>query len=61
MAAQRDPQDLPEDGASPVPNRRERRGDKSGASVLYSGKSAVIRRSGPVTPPRQYSNRRSGG
>jgi hypothetical protein len=61
MAEERDPQDLPDDAASPVPNRRERRGSKSGASVPYGGKSGVTRRSGPMAPPRQYSTRRRSG
>jgi hypothetical protein len=46
MAAQREPQDQPDDAASPVPNRRERRGGKSG---------------GPAVPSRQYSTRRRSG
>lgn len=61
MAEQRNPDDLPEDGASPVPNRRERRGGKSGASQSHGGKFAVPRRSGPAAPPRQYSTRRRSG
>ncbi len=61
MAEQHDPQDLPDDAASPVPNRRERRGGKSNTSVPYGGKSAVTRRSGPAAPPRQYSTRRRSG
>ncbi len=61
MAAQPEPQDQPDDAASPVPNRRERRGGKSGASLPHGGKSAVARRSGPAAPPRQYSTRRRSG
>ncbi|MDQ3763168.1 MAG: hypothetical protein M3460_16435 [Actinomycetota bacterium] len=62
MAQQREPQDQhrPNDAAIPVPNRRERRGGKSGAAVTR-GKSAVGRRSAPVVPPRQYSTRRRSG
>jgi hypothetical protein len=61
MAEQRNPQDIPDGAASPVPNRRERRGSKSGAAVPHRGKSAVTHRSGPVAPPRQYSTRRRSG
>lgn len=59
MAAPHDPQDLPDDAASLVPNRRERRGGKSHASVPHGGKSAAPR--GPAPLPRQYSTRRRGG
>jgi hypothetical protein len=58
MAEQHDPQDLTGDATPLVPNRRERRGGKSSAAVQHTGKSAVIRRFGPATLPRQYSNRR---
>ncbi len=61
MAEQREPQDQPEDAASPVPNRRERRGGKSEAPASHGGKSAVGRRSGPAAPARQYSTRRRSG
>lgn len=62
MAEPPEPQDeLPDDAGSPVPNRRERRGGKSGASQTHGGKSAVSRRSGPAAPPRQYSTRRRSG
>ncbi|HET9257819.1 MAG TPA: hypothetical protein VFO16_21825 [Pseudonocardiaceae bacterium] len=61
MAEQHDPQNRAEDAASPVPNRRERRGGKSSASVSHSGHSAVTRRSGPLALPRQYSVRRRSG
>jgi hypothetical protein len=62
MAEQNEPQDLPDDAAAPVPNRRDRRGGRSGASVPHRGRSAVTRRSGsPTVPPRQYSTRRRSG
>ena len=64
MTEQHDPPELPDDAASPVPNRRERRerrGGRSGASVPHGGNSALIRRSGPAAPPRQYSTRRRSG
>ena len=64
MTEQHDPQELPDDAASPVPNRRERRErpGRSGASVPHGGNSALIRRSGsPAAPPRQYSTRRRSG
>lgn len=61
MAEEQKPQELPDDAASPVPNRRERRGGKSGASVPYGGKSGITRRSGAAAPPRQYSTRRRSG
>ena len=47
-----------DDVASPVPNRRERRGRKSEASVQHGGKSAVGRRH---TPVKQFTRRRGGG
>lgn len=49
------------DVGSPVPNRRERRGGKSGTSVHRGGKSTMPRGAGPVTPSRQYSTRRRSG
>lgn len=61
MAEPPEPQDPSEDAGSPVPNRRERRGSKTGASQPHGGKSAVPRRSGPAAPPRQYSTRRRSG
>ncbi|MGH3522812.1 MAG: hypothetical protein ACRDU4_08265 [Mycobacterium sp.] len=62
MAEQLEPQEQPEDDvASPVPNRRERRGGKSGAAATKGGKSGVVPRSGPVAPSRQYSTRRRSG
>lgn len=61
MPEQPEPQDHPDDAASPVPNRRERRGGKSGAPVPHGGKSAVPRRSAPAAPSRQYSTRRRSG
>ena len=61
MAEQREPHDRPDDAASPVPNRRERRGGKSQAPPSHGGKSAVGHRSGPATPARQYSTRRRSG
>ncbi len=47
-----------DDAASPVPNRRERRGHKSEASPQHGGKSAVGRRHAPV---KQFNRRRGGG
>ncbi|MGH3688154.1 MAG: hypothetical protein ACRDRU_20975 [Pseudonocardiaceae bacterium] len=61
MAEELEPQDQPDDDASPVPNRRERRGKKPGAHASYSGKSTVGRRSASPTPSRQYSTRRRSG
>jgi hypothetical protein len=61
MAAQRESQDQPDDAASPVPNRRERRGGKSGAPAPHGGKSIVGRRPTPAAPSRQYSTRRRSG
>ncbi|MGH3782124.1 MAG: hypothetical protein ACRDRO_16275 [Pseudonocardiaceae bacterium] len=61
MAEQPEPQDQPEDAASPVPNRRERRGGKSGSAATHGGKSGVAPRSGPPAPSRQYSTRRRSG
>ncbi|HEY3894804.1 MAG TPA: hypothetical protein VGL88_05485 [Pseudonocardiaceae bacterium] len=55
------PADADSDLGAPVPNRRERRGGKSGASVHRGGKSTIPRGSGPVTPSRQYSTRRRSG
>ncbi|MGH3915095.1 MAG: hypothetical protein ACRDTC_17060 [Pseudonocardiaceae bacterium] len=45
----------------PVPNRRERRGGKSGAQALRSGKSTLGHTHGVMRNPRQYSTRRRGG
>jgi hypothetical protein len=50
----------PEEDGAPVPNRRERRGGKSGAQTQFGGKS-VRGRSGPAVNPRQYNTRRRGG
>jgi hypothetical protein len=61
MAQQLEPEEQPEDVASPVPNRRERRGGKSSAATTHGGKSGVGRRSGPAAPARQYSTRRRSG
>jgi hypothetical protein len=61
MAEELEPQDQPDDAASPVPNRRERRGKKSGTQASYSGKSAVGHRSASPAPSRQYSTRRRSG
>jgi hypothetical protein len=63
MEQQPEPQDQhqPDDAASPVPNRRERRSGKSGASAQHAGKSAVGRRPAPLVHPRQYSTRRRSG
>ncbi len=61
MAQQPEPQDQSEDAASPVPNRRERRGKKAATATTHGGKSAVPRRSVPAVPSRQYSTRRRSG
>jgi hypothetical protein len=53
--------DQSEDAASPVPNRRERRGAKSGQHASSGDKSTVGRRPAPVVPSRQYSTRRRSG
>ena len=55
------PADADSDAGAPVPNRRERRGGKSGASVNRGGKSTMPRGSSQVTPSRQYSTRRRSG
>lgn len=55
------PDDAASDAASPVPNRRERRGGKHGASAQQAGKSVVGRKPAPAVPPRQYSTRRRSG
>ncbi|MGH3799269.1 MAG: hypothetical protein ACRDTD_03880 [Pseudonocardiaceae bacterium] len=54
-------QHQPDDAASPVPNRRERRGGKPGVSAQHGGKSAIGRRPAPLVHPRQYSTRRRSG
>jgi hypothetical protein len=63
MEQQPEPQNQhrPDDAASPVPNRRERRGGKSGSSAQHAGKFAVGRKPVPAVPPRQYSTRRRSG
>jgi hypothetical protein len=61
MAEQLEPQDQPDGAASPVPNRRERRGKKSGAPAPHGGKSVMGSRSAPAVPSRQYSVRRRSG
>ncbi|MGH3873376.1 MAG: hypothetical protein ACRDSR_18015 [Pseudonocardiaceae bacterium] len=63
MTPQPEPQDhqQPDDAASPVPNRRERRSGKPAASTQQAGKSTVGRRPVPVVPTRQYSSRRRSG
>lgn len=63
MSEQPEPQDQPQDqdAASPVPNRRERRGKKSGAPASHGGKFVVPNRSAPAVPSRQYSTRRRSG
>jgi hypothetical protein len=61
MAEQIQPEDQPDHAASPVPNRRERRGKKGGAVPSPGGKSAVGRRTTPPAPSRQYSTRRRSG
>ncbi|HEV7449900.1 MAG TPA: hypothetical protein VGO16_00610 [Pseudonocardiaceae bacterium] len=63
MTQQPEPQDQhrPDDAASPVPNRRERRGGKRSSSAQQAGKSAVGRKPAPTVPPRQYSTRRRSG
>ena len=52
---------VPDNAAAPVPNRRERRGGKSGASLPHGGKAAVPHRQAPVVLARQYSTRRRSG
>lgn len=47
--------------ATPVPNRRERRGGKSATFSPGAGKSTVGRNHGVAPNPRQYSTRRRGG
>jgi hypothetical protein len=59
MAEHPEPQS--DDTGTPVPNRRERRGGKSGASSQRRGKSDVGPVSGAVPNPRQYTTRRRGG
>ncbi len=61
MAEQIQPEDQPDHAASPVPNRRERRGKKAGAVPSPGGKSPVPNRSAPAVPSRQYSTRRRSG
>ncbi|MGH3900789.1 MAG: hypothetical protein ACRDTA_21605 [Pseudonocardiaceae bacterium] len=63
MTQQPEPQDehQPDDAASPAPNRRERRGAKSGVSAQRGGKSAVGPRAAPIVHSRQYSTRRRSG
>jgi len=61
MAEQRQPQNSPENAAAPAPNRRERRGAKSGVPAHHAGGSGMPHRFAPVTPPRQYSTRRRSG
>lgn len=63
MEQQPEPRDehRPDDAAATVPNRRERRGGKSGESGQPGGKSAVGRKPAPVAHPRQYSTRRRSG
>ena len=59
-----EPQHEPQsdDTVTPVPNRRERRGGKSGAtSSSRGGKSTLGRSPGLVPNPRQYSTRRRSG
>jgi hypothetical protein len=51
----------PADAGTPVPNRRERRGGKAGATSLRGGKSAVGRMHAAAPNPKQYSTRRRGG
>jgi hypothetical protein len=63
MEQRPEPQDQhrPDDAASPVPNRRERRGGKAGASAQHGGRFAVGRKPAPALPPRQFIRRRGGG
>jgi hypothetical protein len=61
MAEQPESQDHTDDTAAPEPNRRERRGMKSGTPAVHGGKSVLPRRSGPAAPSRQYSTRRRSG
>ena len=61
MAEQPEIQNLPEHSDAPVPNRRERRGGKSGVPAHHAGGSGMSHRFAPVTPPRQYSSRRRSG
>ncbi|MDQ4104305.1 MAG: hypothetical protein M3186_11560 [Actinomycetota bacterium] len=61
MGQEHEAGDLPHDATSPVPNRRERRGSKSGQHASTGGKSTVGRRPAPVVPSRQYSTRRRSG
>ncbi|MGH3794184.1 MAG: hypothetical protein ACRDSP_04780 [Pseudonocardiaceae bacterium] len=55
------PEPRPDDVDAPVPNRRERRGGKSGVPSHRGGKSATGPMHGAVPNPRQYSTRRRGG
>ena len=61
MGQEPEASDQSDDAASPVPNRRERRGRKSGEHASTGGKSTVGRRPAPVVPSRQYSTRRRSG
>jgi hypothetical protein len=61
MAEHRQPQNSPENAAAPAPNRRERRGGKSGVPAHRAGASGMPHRFAPVTLPRQYSSHRRSG
>jgi len=45
----------------PMPNRRERRGNKSGTPPMGNGKFTVGRTHGMVPNQKQYSTRRRSG
>lgn len=51
----------PDEAATPVPNRRERRGGKAAKVAPRTGKSAAHPHPGMAPNPRQYSTRRRGG
>lgn len=57
---QPEPGDQSDDAVSAVPNRRERRGGKSGQHASTASKLTVGRRAVPVAP-RQLTRRRGGG
>lgn len=55
------PEAGPDEAATPVPNRRERRGGKSAKFAPRTGRSAAGPHHGMAPNPRQYSTRRRGG
>ncbi|MGH3937533.1 MAG: hypothetical protein ACRDTG_02695 [Pseudonocardiaceae bacterium] len=61
MAKHAEPQHDNDNTDLPVPNRRERRGNKSGVPPLRNGKSTAGRTHGVVPNQKQYSTRRRGG